>query len=75
MPRPEKIIVNTGLLLFVLAAVLEGLGRLRDRPDLHDAARWAAVAAVFVVLIPIALVGVVLGFQALFGRKGRPNGS
>jgi putative copper export protein len=75
MARPEKIIVSTGLLLFVIAAVLEGLSRLRDRPDLHDGARWAAVAALFVVLIPIALVGVVLGVQAWFARKRSPNGS
>ncbi|HKB83086.1 MAG TPA: hypothetical protein VKD04_07760 [Burkholderiales bacterium] len=75
MLRPEKIVVNTGLLLFVLAAVFEGLSRLFNRPDLHDVARWAAVAALFVALVPIALAGVVLGFQKLFKCKKGNDGS
>jgi hypothetical protein len=69
MLRPEKLVVNTGLFPFALAAVLEAISRLGHRPGLHDAARWATVAGLLVVLIPVALVGVVLGWQALFARK------
>lgn len=75
MLHPEKILVRTGLSLFVLAAVLEGLSRLRHRPDLHAAALWVSIGALFVGLVPVAIVGVVLGFQALVGLAGRHNGS
>jgi len=72
MVRPEKIVVNTGLSLFAFAAILEGLSRLGHRPGLHNAAWWLAVAAALVALIPVALVAVVVGFQALLARlKGR----
>jgi hypothetical protein len=75
MLRPEKIVVNTGLLLFALAGVLEGLSRLGHRPGLHNVARWLAVAALLVVLIPVALVAVILGCQALLARMKGHNGS
>jgi hypothetical protein len=47
----------------------KGLSRIGHRPGLHAAAGWAVGAAMLVVLIPIALVGVVLGCQRLFARK------
>jgi hypothetical protein len=73
--RPEKIVVNTGLLLFALAAVLEGLSRLGHRPGLHNVAWWLAVAGLLVVLIPVALVAVILSCQALLARTKGHNGS
>jgi len=75
MPRPEAIIIRTAGTFFVVAAVLEGLGRLRHSPTLHEAAAWALVAGLFVVLIPIAAVAVILMFQAVFLRRKSRNGA
>ncbi len=69
MPRPEKIIVGIAGPLFVVAAVLEGLSRLGDQPALHDAAVWAVMAALFVVLAPVAVAVAVVAFQSLVSRK------
>lgn len=69
MPRPEKIIVNTGLTLFILSALLEGLSRVGNRPDLHAIARWFVLGALCVVFIPLGVVVVVLAFQKLFAHK------
>lgn len=75
MPSSEKIVIRTAALLFVGAAVLEILSRLRHLPHLHDIARWVAAAALFVVFIPLVVVAVVLIYQAFFGRAKSPNGS
>jgi hypothetical protein len=69
MPRPERIIVGIAGPLFVLAAVLEGLSRLGDRPALHDAAAWVLMAALFVVLTPIAVAAAIVACQSLLVRK------
>lgn len=69
MPRPEKIIVGVAGLLFALAAVLEGLSRLGDQPALHDVATWAAMAALFAVLTPIAVATAVIACQSLISCK------
>jgi len=77
MPRPEKIIVGIAGLLFVLAAVLEGLSRLIDQPAFHHVAAWVLMAALFAVFTPIAVAVVVMAFQALVARKkdGESDGS
>jgi hypothetical protein len=75
MPNVEKIVVRAAAPLFILAAVLEVIGRLRHRPDLHDVARWVGAAGLFVVLIPIVAVAAVLSYQAFFGRNKGHNGS
>ena len=69
MPRPEKIIVGIAGLLFALAAVLEGLSRLGGQPVFHDVAGWAVMAALFVVLTPIAVAAAVVACQGLVARK------
>jgi len=69
MPRPEKIIAWTAGLLFGLAAVLEGLSRLGDLPAFHDVAAWVLMAALFVVLTPIAVAAAVIAFQSFGARK------
>ena len=68
MPRPEKIIAGIAGPLFVVAAVLEAISRLGDRPAFHDVAAWAAIAALFVVLTPIALATAVVAWQTLVER-------
>jgi hypothetical protein len=74
MPRPEKIIVGIAGPLFILAAVLEGLGRLGDQPALHDAAVWVLMAALFVVLAPITVAAAIVAWQYfLAGRKDRDS--
>lgn len=74
MPNLEKIVVGAAALLFILAAVLEVIGRLSHRPELHDIARWVVVAALFIVLIPIVAVAAILSYQAFFGRNKDQNG-
>lgn len=69
MLRPEKLIVRIAGLLFLLAGVLEGLSRLGDQPAFHDAAAWALVAALFVVLTPILIAVVVVACQTFVARK------
>jgi hypothetical protein len=69
MLRPEKIMVGIAGLLFILAAVLEGLSRLGDQPALHDVATWALMAALFAVLTPIAVATAVIAYQSLIARK------
>lgn len=67
--RPEKIVAGFAGFLFLLAAALEGLGRLGDRPAFHDAAAWTLAAAVFAVLTPIAIAAVVVAWQTFVARK------
>jgi hypothetical protein len=74
MPSPEKIVVRIAGFLFLLAAGFEGLGRLRHHAELHHIARWLVVAALLVVIIPIATVAAVLMYQALFARKKDQSG-
>jgi hypothetical protein len=69
MPRPEKIIVGIGGLLFVLAAVLEGLSRLSNQPAFHHVATWVLMGALFAVLTPIAVAVAVIAWQKLGARK------
>jgi hypothetical protein len=69
MPRAEKIIVGIAGLLFVLAAVLEGLSRLGEQPAYHDVAAWVLMAALFAVLTPIALAAGVVACQTFVARK------
>lgn len=69
MLRPERIIVGIAGLLFVLAAVLEGLSRLGDQPALHDVAAWVLMAALFAVLTPIAVATAVVAYQTLIARN------
>ena len=71
MPRPEKIVVRSAGLLFVLAAALEGISRLGGRPAFHEAAAWALVAGLFAVLAPIAAAAAVVACQALVARRKR----
>ena len=71
MPRPERLIVGIAGPLFVLAAALEALSRLIDRPALHEAATWCVMAALFVVLTPIAAAAAIIAGQSLVGRKNK----
>jgi len=71
MPRPEKIVVRSAGLLFVLAAALEGVSRLGGMPAFHEAAAWALMAGLFAVLTPIAVAAVVVACQALIARRKR----
>ena len=76
MPRPEKIVVRSAGLLFVLAAALEGISRLGGRPAFHEAAAWTLVAGLFAVLAPIAVAALFIGCQTLVARwKRRDSGA
>ena len=74
MRNVEKSIARVAGLLFVAAAVLEGVSRLIESSQLHDAARWVLLGALFVVLAPIAVIGVLTGIQKLSAR-GKSGGS
>ena len=68
MLHPEKIILRSAGTLVALAAALEGASRLLDRPALHEAATWAMIAALYVMLLPIAGAAVYLGVAALVAK-------
>lgn len=69
MLKPEKIVVGAAGLLFVLAAALEGIHRLADRPAFHDAAAWVAIAGAFAVLTPIAVAAAIAAFRGFAARR------
>lgn len=69
VPKPEKVIVGIAGLLFVLAAVLEGLSRLGNQPAFHHVAEWVLMGALFAVLTPIAVAAAVIAWQTLVARK------
>jgi hypothetical protein len=68
MPKPEKIIVGIAGPLFVLAAVFEALSRLGDQPAFHEVAVWVVMAALYSVLLPIAVAAVIIVWQTFRAR-------
>jgi hypothetical protein len=67
----EKLVVRTALLLLAMAAVLEAISRLQDRPALHLVARWFLVAGMFVAFVPMLAAVAFVTYEALFRRKQR----